>query len=110
MQDHEYHQLADTALLQIEEAVEALEHVDIDFESASGILELIFPNQSVIIINKQEPLHQIWVATRENGHHFEYRDGQWIDNRFGSELWALLSDAASKQADTAVTLTPPKAD
>jgi CyaY protein len=49
-------------------------------------------------------LHQLWVATKFNGHHFEYRDGQWMDNRTGSEFWQLLNDAASKQAGVPVNL------
>ena len=59
---------------------------------------------SLQIINKQEPLHQIWVATRENGYHFDWKDGQWIENRGGRELMALLSDACSKQSGETVTL------
>ncbi|GAB3295586.1 iron donor protein CyaY [Pseudidiomarina andamanensis] len=106
MQEHEYHELAEATILAIEEAVEAC-GVDIDCESGGDILELTFPNGTKMVINKQPPLHQLWVATKFNGHHFEYRDGQWIDNRTGSELWELLSEAASRQADTTLLLTPP---
>ncbi|RUO79880.1 iron donor protein CyaY [Idiomarina tyrosinivorans] len=105
MNDNEYHELADQVLLDIEEAIEDC-GVDIDFESGGDILELTFPNNTKMVINKQPPLQQVWVATKFNGHHFEYRSGQWIDNRTGSELWALLSDAASKQAETEITLAP----
>jgi len=105
MQDNEYHQIAEEVLLSIEEAVEA-SPVDIDYESASGILELTFENGTQIVINKQAPLHQIWVATRENGHHFELKGDTWIDNRTGVELWALLNEASTKQAEQPVTLKP----
>jgi CyaY protein len=64
---------------------------------------VIFPDRSKIVINKQAPLHQLWVATKFNGHHFEWRDGQWIDNRTGTEFWQLLADAASKQAGVAIS-------
>ena len=43
-------------------------------------------------------LHQIWVATRENGFHFELRGDSWIDNRFGDELKTLLTRACTSQA------------
>ncbi|MDT7525980.1 MULTISPECIES: iron donor protein CyaY [Idiomarinaceae] len=105
MQEHDYHELAEATILAIEEAVEAC-HVDIDTESGGDILELTFPNNTKMVINKQPPLQQLWVATKFNGHHFEYRDGVWIDNRTGAELWQLLSEAASKQAETDVTLAP----
>jgi len=105
MHDNEYHELAEATILAIEEAVERT-GIDIDCESGGDILELTFLNHTKMVINKQPPLQQLWVATKFNGHHFEYRDGVWIDNRTGAELWALLSEAASKQAEQPVTLKP----
>lgn len=105
MQEHEYHELAEATILAIEEAIEAT-GIDIDCESGGDILEVTFLNNTKMVINKQPPLQQLWVATKFNGHHFEYRDGQWIDNRTGVELWGLLSDAASRQAEQPITLTP----
>ena len=105
MNDVEYDELTDSVLLAVEEAIEKLE-LDLDYESHGGLLSITFPDRSKIIINKQPPLHQLWVATKFNGHHFEYREGLWIDNRTGREFWQLLDDAASKQAGTAVTLAP----
>lgn len=103
MKDSEFHVLADAQFQTIEEAIDAC-GVDIDYETSGGILTLIFPDKSKIIINKQEPLHQIWVATRFNGHHFGYRDGQWIDVREGHELMSLLSAACSSQSGEEVEL------
>lgn len=97
MNDTEYHQLADELLIQLQDAVDEVEF-DLDYESAGGIVEVEFPNGSKIIVNKQAPLHQIWVATKFNGHHFEFKNGVWIDNRTGEELWSLLNDSATKQA------------
>ena len=104
MNDTEYHQLADDLLISIQEAVDEVDF-DLDYEAAGGIVEIIFPNGTKIIINKQAPLHQIWVATKFNGHHFEMKDGQWIDNRSGEELWTLINDAATKQAGETIALT-----
>lgn len=102
MQDSQYHQLVDDLLLEIEESLDDLA-ADIDYESAGGILTLIFENGSKIILNKQEPLHQLWVATKFNGHHFNYDNGDWIDERTGAEFWAFINDAATKQAEQPVT-------
>ncbi len=104
MNDVEYDELTDAVLLAVEEAIEQ-QDLDLDYENHGGLLNIIFPDRSKIVINKQPPLHQLWVATKFNGHHFEYRDGQWIDNRSGAEFWQLLSEAASQQAGTAVQLT-----
>lgn len=105
MNDSEYHQIADDVLMKLQDAVDEVEF-DLDYESAGGIVEIIFPNGTKIIVNKQAPLQQLWVATKFNGHHFEYNDGQWIDNRGGSEFWALISDAATKQAGVDISIKP----
>ncbi|WP_372769669.1 iron donor protein CyaY [Pseudoalteromonas sp.] len=101
MTDQEYHQLIEDLFINLEEQVDACE-VDLDYESASGILEIIFPDGSKIILNKQAPLHQLWVATKFNGHHFERHGDKWIDNRSGAEFWQFMNDASSKQAGTSI--------
>ncbi|CCQ11388.1 Frataxin homolog CyaY, facilitates iron supply for heme A synthesis or Fe-S cluster assembly [Pseudoalteromonas luteoviolacea B = ATCC 29581] len=101
MTDHEYHELVDAMLLSLEEQVEECE-VDLDYETNSGLLEIIFPDKSKIVINKQPPLHQLWVATKFNGHHFELHGDKWIDNRSGAEFWQFISDAATRQASETI--------
>ena len=103
MKESDFHALAEQQFQAIEEAIEA-SGVDIDADTSGGILTLTFEDKSKIIINKQAPLCQIWVATRFNGYHFEYRDEQWIDNREGHELMALLSAASSAQSGQEVGL------
>ena len=43
MTEHEYHQLAEALMFTIEEQVDDCE-ADLDYESAQGILEIIFPD------------------------------------------------------------------
>ena len=104
MNDSQYNLLSDELLLHVEEAIEDC-GTDIDFESVSGLLTLTFLNKTKIIINKQAPLHEIWVATKFNGHHFSFTDKQWFDKRGGEEFWQFLSAAVSKQADTDIHLS-----
>ena len=104
MNDSQYNFVADELLLAIEEAIEDCD-TDIDYESVSGLLTLAFKDGSKIIINKQAPLHEIWVATKFNGHHFQYQHDQWIDKRGGGELWQFLSEAVSTQANAQITLS-----
>lgn len=105
MNDTEYHQLADQVLEQLQDAVDEVDF-DLDYETAGGIVEVEFPNGTKIIVNKQAPLHQLWVATKFNGHHFEYKEGQWIDNRTDVEFWTLINEAATKQAGETIELNP----
>ncbi|PCI62474.1 MAG: iron donor protein CyaY [Gammaproteobacteria bacterium] len=107
MNDSQYNVIADELILAVEDAIEDVnERADqeIDYESVSGLLTLTFINQTKIIINKQAPLHEIWVATKFNGHHFIYQDNTWLDKRSGDEFWQFLSAATSKQAETEITL------
>lgn len=107
MNDSQYNIIADELLLAVEEAIEDC-GTDIDFESVSGLLTLTFKSGTKIIINKQAPLHQIWVATKFNGHHFEMDKELWQDKRGGGEFWQFLSAAVSKQADTQISLSAPE--
>lgn len=104
MNDSQYNLIAEDLLLAVEEAIEEC-GVDIDYEGVGGLLTLTFKNSTKIIINKQAPLHEIWVATKFNGHHFSFNDDMWVDKRGGDEFWQFLSDAVSKQAETEITLT-----
>lgn len=104
MNDSQYNLLADELLLAVEEAIEDC-GVDIDYEGTGGLLTLTFKNATKVIINKQAPLHEIWVATKFNGHHFTYAGDYWTDKRGGGEFWQFLSEAVSLQADAAVALS-----
>lgn len=104
MNDSQYNLIAEDLLLAVEEAVEEC-GVDIDYEGVGGLLTLTFKNNTKVIINKQAPLHEIWVATKFNGHHFAFSDELWTDKRGGGEFWQFLSAAISKQAETEITLT-----
>jgi len=108
MNDSEFHQVVDDHLMAIEQAlddalVDAL--VDFDYETSAGVLKLAFSDRSQIIINRQEPLHQIWVATKFDGHHFELKQGAWIDNRSGVELLQLVAQSIERQSGVVVDLS-----
>jgi len=103
MNDSQYNILAEDLLLAVEEAIESC-GVDIDYEGVGGLLTLTFKNATKIIINKQAPLHEIWVATKFNGHHFTYQDDIWTDKRGSGEFWQFISSAVSKQAEIDISL------
>ena len=99
MNDSEFHQLADQLLLSVEERLD--EHdgdADIDYETHGSVMTLSFENGSKIVINRQEPLHQVWLATKAGGYHFSYQDPHWICDRSGTEFWTLLEQACTTQA------------
>jgi len=102
MTETEFHQLADATLTDLEDAFDAAE---IDWERApGGVMQLEFDNGTQIILNKQAPLQEIWVAARAGGFHFKRAGDAWIDTRNGDELIAALTRYCTQQAGRAVTL------
>lgn len=68
MNDSEFHRLADSLWMTIEERLDDWDgDSDIDCEINGGVLTISFENGSKIIINRQEPLHQVWLATKQGG-------------------------------------------
>ncbi|ANI29661.1 frataxin-like protein [Yersinia entomophaga] len=104
MNDSEFHQLADQLMSNIENAVDNFDgDSDIDCETNGGVLTLTFENGSKIVINRQEPFHQVWLATKTGGYHFNYRENEWHCDRSGKTFYTLLSEAATAQAGEEVS-------
>ncbi|ETS32767.1 iron donor protein CyaY [Photorhabdus temperata] len=99
MNDSEFHQLADQLILYIEEQLDNYDgNADIDCETNGGVMTLSFDNDSKIIINRQEPFHQIWLATKNGGYHFVYKDDQWICDRSGGNFLTMLAQSITEQS------------
>jgi len=104
MNDSEFHHLADNLWQTIETRLDEWDgDGDIDCEINGGVLTLTFDNGSKIIINRQEPLHQVWLATKQGGYHFDLQGDEWICDRSGERFWDLLEQAATQQAGEAVS-------
>ncbi|MDH5353176.1 MAG: iron donor protein CyaY [Gammaproteobacteria bacterium] len=106
MNESEFNALADETIMAIEDAVEA-SGADIDYDTAGDILTLEFTNGSQIIINKQAPLSQIWVAARSGGFHFDYDAARqlWhLNSDDQKELFAQLSQYCTEQSGESVAL------
>ena len=106
MDESEFNQRVDDILEHIEDAIEDT-GADIDYETAGGILTLDFEDDSKIIINRQTPVRQIWVATRQGGFHFVYNEAtdQWFLEGAEQELFAALSQYCSEQAGETIEIS-----
>lgn len=104
MNDSEFNILADTALKQIETALEASD-ADLDFAMVSaGVLEIEFADRSKIIVNRHGAAKEMWVAARSGGFHFRWDGRAWRDTRDNAELLVALSALVSAQAGVPVVL------
>jgi CyaY protein len=106
MNESQFNQLAEQTMIAIEEAIDA-SGADIDYDTISDILTLEFENGTQIIINKQAPASQLWVAARSGGFHFDYdvNTETWVlDSDRSQELFSCLSRYCTQQAGEDVRL------
>lgn len=96
MTESEFHRAVEEVLSRIERAAEATAGVEADLEG--GVLTLSCPDGSRVIVNRQTPNREIWVAARSGGFHFALREGAWRDTRSGTELDATLARIVREQA------------
>ena len=80
--------------------------IDIDTQRTGGLLELVFPNDSRIIVNLQPPLQEVWLAARAGGYHYRHVQGRWLDTRDGSDFFEALSRHASAQGGLELHFPP----
>ncbi len=104
--DKQFHQLGGRLLESIEAALETADEaldLDLDIERQGGnVINIRFRDRSVIVVNTQPPLHEIWVAAKSGGYHYRWAGTLakplWLDTKTGHELLSDLSEFASAQA------------
>jgi len=108
MTDLEYLDHAEAVLSAIEQACDRINDesdADIDNQRVGGMITLVFPNRSQIVINLQKPLHEIWMAARSGGYHYKFDGAQWMDTKGAGEFFAHLTREASAQSGTPLQFT-----
>ena len=110
--DKQFYQLGSELLQSIEVALEAADDeldLDLDVERQGGnVINIRFKDKSVIVVNTQPPLHEIWVAAKSGGYHYRWAGTMakplWLDTKTGKELLSDLTEFASAQAGQAVKI------
>ena len=110
--DKQFHQLGSNLLQSIEVALEAADDaldLDLDVERQGGnVINIRFRDRSVIVVNTQPPLHEIWVAAKSGGYHYRWAGTLatplWLDTKTGRELLTDLSEFASAQAGKSIVI------
>ena len=101
MTDLEYLDRAEAVLASVEASCDRINEMtdaDIDNQRVGGMITLVFPDRSQIVVNLQKPLQEVWLAARGGGFHYKF-DGQcWRDTKGRGEFFADLSHHASEQA------------
>ncbi|MBH9552425.1 iron donor protein CyaY [Inhella gelatinilytica] len=108
MQDADYHQRAETLLRRLEAQADAWlqeDDLDVDASRNGGVLELTLPNRTKLVVNKQPPLSEVWLAAQAGGFHFRWRDDQWRDTKSGERFEQVFLEHMSRQAGRALQFT-----
>ena len=100
MNESDFHRAVDAVLARIENAAEATDSIDVELEA--GILTLTGQDGARVIVNRQTPNREIWVAARSGGFHFRHDGGAWRDTRSGEELFASLVRIVEAQSGEAL--------
>jgi CyaY protein len=104
MDENLFNGVADRELADIAKAVdEAGLDCDAEFKAA-GVLELVFEDDTRIIINRHSAAREIWVAAKSGGFHFRPDDGGWVDTRSGRRLRDALDELLSAGLGEPVSL------
>jgi CyaY protein len=90
MDDKQFERLAYEELERVEEALGAVDGVDIDL--ADGILTLEFDEGPKVVVNSHSAARQIWVAANLAAAHFSFdeKTERWFDSKTGQDLWDRL--------------------
>jgi len=99
----EFNQKVDDTLSAIEDALDVCA-AELDWDFVGGILTIECNNGSQVIINRQAPARQIWVAARAGGFHFDYHADENCWKQDNLELFALLNKSLSEQSGETVEL------
>lgn len=107
MNERDYIELCDKTLLKVETTLDDMidASLPVDYESGEGMLTIICTDtQTPVILSRQRPLKQIWVAARSGGFHLDYKEGRWLTTQSKETLGELLTRTCSEQSGQPIDL------
>lgn len=103
MTETEFIELAESTLQRIQSAVEAVDD-DLDVDRQGNVLTIEFDDGFQIVINRQTPTQQLWLASVKGGHHYERNAGEWLDTCTRRSIFKDLSSLLTQKLGRAVEL------
>jgi len=98
-----FHDLVDAAQQAVEDIFDDSD-LDLDLENSAGVLTVRFENGTQLILSRQAPLRQLWLAARSGGFHFDYDpdEERWICDTSNELLGEMLARIAFEQTGEAI--------
>lgn len=94
----EFHQRVEQVWERIEAELDE-QGCDVDCEIQGAVMTLTFNDDSQIVINKQEAMLELWLASKLGGFHFAYRNQEWLSNEERS-FWVHLEEAFTRHGES----------
>lgn len=104
MGTQEIRKIIDETLDELVDCVEALDSEELDVETSEGIVTIEFEDGVKLIVSRQSATDQIWLAEPRNGWRYDYKGGNWICEKNGKELFAMLEALVSEKLGQPVKL------
>ncbi|NVJ65216.1 MAG: iron donor protein CyaY [Gammaproteobacteria bacterium] len=106
MNSSEFNQQIEQTLLAIEDAIEDLiqaTDMDLDYETSAGILTISLGEGGKLILNRQAPVQQLWLAAKSGGYHLDWDadKNQWFTDRDQEALTDLFNRVFTEQTGVA---------
>jgi CyaY protein len=94
-----FHDLVDATQQALEDIFDE-SGLDLDIENSAGVLTIKFVNGSQLILSRQEPLRQLWLAAPSGGFHFNYDEDEqrWSCDKSDELLSEMLARLTLEQA------------
>ena len=101
-----FNQLLDDLMMTIEDMIDESDS-DIDYENSGGILTLTCENGTQVILSRQTPVRQLWMAAKSGGFHFDYdqSNDQWVCKNNKEPLIIMLNRCLTEQSNKKVALS-----
>jgi CyaY protein len=98
-----FHDLVDVIQQKVEDVFDD-SGLDVDLENSAGVLTVRFENGSQLILSRQEPIRQLWVAARSGGFHFDYDadSDAWLCDSSDERLGEMLTRITLEQGGEAL--------
>ncbi len=102
MNEQEFQVEVDRLFLKIEHWLEQYDE-ELDFEANEGMLTVILPEGSQMILSRQAVLREVWLASPLGAFHFQFSNNDW-QTRQAESLLVVLADVAKRKAGITLDL------
>ncbi len=104
MKSTDYALQASLCLSATEAWLEEFDPDELDFTPSDGVITMEFADGTKFVLNRQSAASEVWFAASSRAWHFGFdgEQGLWLDNKAGSELFSVISEAVSQKLGRAV--------